>query len=214
VFLVVDKGKLASSATPIVKASDYQSWMQAQELVPAASRRAELLKEAAAREIEQIRAKAYAEASAAARADFAATIVETTSRIEAAFVGLEARIVNTVLNAVQQILGEMDDIELMKRLIRRVLTQTRSHKSLRLRAAEADFEIVKTALGEVLKEFPDVDFIDIVKDARCERDTCVLESDYGAIDASIATQITAIRRGLVDSFVGKRRPAVGAQPQE
>jgi type III secretion protein L len=185
----------------------FEEMLSAQDLLSNAQQHADAIKRAARAEIDAFKHKAYLEACESARNDVAAAMTATTAHMEAAFVGLEARIANTVLQALQQILGEMTDSKVMSHLIRRVLAQSRSYKSLRLRVAAADFEIVKNELADILRDFRDVEFIDILKDTQRPKGTCVLETEHGAIDASLNVQLAAIKRSLVDAFVGKREQA-------
>jgi type III secretion protein L len=114
------------------------------------------------------------------------------------------RIVNTVMQALQQILHQIDDRVLMEQLVRQVLGQARSRKDLRLRVAAEDFDRVNQWLPTVLKDYSEVDFVDVLKDPAAPAGTCVLESELGAIDASVDVQLAAIRRGLVNAFIEKR----------
>jgi len=49
------------------------------------------------------------------------------------------------------------------------------------------------------------------KDASAAPGTCVLESEFGAIDASLDVQLAAVRRGLVSAFIDKRVAASAAR---
>jgi type III secretion protein L len=77
--------------------------------------------------------------------------------------------------------------------------------------AAAQFDEVNQWLSGVIKDFPDVEFIDVLKDTNAPAGTCVLESEFGSIDASVDVQLTAVRRGLVSAFVDKRVAAAAAR---
>jgi len=57
----------------------------------------------------------------------------------------------------------------------------------------------------VLVQFPEIEFVDVVKDPAGVPGMCVLESEFGIVDASLDSQIAAVREGLIRAFVGKRR---------
>lgn len=200
----IDKAKLAGATGKIVKAGEFTELVEARRILEEARRYASELKASADAAVAAARKEGYEQGAQQARAELSAAIAETTANIESAFVGLEARIVNTVMGTVQQILREIDDRTLMERLIRRVLAEGRTQKQLRLRVSAAQFDHVNEWLSALLREFPDVEFIDVLKDPAGMPGTCVLESEFGVIDASLDTQLAAVRRGLVNAFVGKR----------
>jgi type III secretion protein L len=188
-----------------VKAAQFTQFTETHQIVSAAQQYAASARSSADAQIVVARKKGYEKGMEEAHAEFATMIVEATARIESAFLGLEGRIVNTVMNALQQVLGEVDERHLMERMVRRVLANARAEKSLRLRVAEAQFDLVNKMLAAILQEFPQIEYIDVVKDPQGSPGTCVLESEYGVVDGSLDNQLAAVRAGLINAFVGKRR---------
>ena len=209
--ILIDKGKLASAATPVVKKQEFSALLEAHEIVAQAHRYGETLKAQMHEQVEAAQRAGYEAGLKEARTDFSTTVVATVAEMETAFARLELRIVNTVMGALQQILGRIDDRTLMEQLVRRVLSQSRQGKQLRLRVAAGQFDEVNRWLSEVIKEFPDIEFVDVLKDATATPGTCVLESEFGAIDASLDVQLAAVRRGLVSAFIDKRVAASTAR---
>lgn len=209
--VLIDKGKLASTAAPVVKKEEFSALLEARDIVTQAHRYGETLKAEMHAQVEAARCAGYEAGMQEARTDFSATVVSTVAEMETAFARLELRIVNTVMGALQQILGRIDDRTLMEQLVRRVLSQSRQGKELRLRVSAAQFDEVNRWLSEVIKEFPDIEFVDVFKDPSAAPGTCVLESEFGAIDASLEVQLAAVRRGLVSAFIDKRVAASAAR---
>jgi type III secretion protein L len=209
--VLIDKGKLASASTPVVKKEEFSALLEARDIVAQAHRYGETLKAEMHEQVEAARRAGYEAGMKAARTDFSATVVSTVAEMETAFARLELRIVNTVMGALQQIVGRIDERTLMEQLVRRVLSQSRQGKELRLRVSAAQFDEVNRWLSDVIKEFPDIEFVDVVKDASATPGTCVLESEFGAIDASLDVQLAAVRRGLVSAFIDKRVAASTAR---
>ena len=209
--ILIDKGQLASAGTPVVKKEEFSALLEARDIVARAHRYGEALKADMHEQVEAARQAGYEAGLKEARTEFSATVVSTVAELETAFARLELRIVNTVMGALQQILGRIDDRTLMEQLVRRVLSQARQSKELRLRVAAAQFDEVNRWLSEVIKEFPDIEFVDVLKDSAAAPGTCVLESEFGAIDASLDVQLAAVRRGLVSAFIEKRVAASTAR---
>ncbi len=209
--VMVDVHKLAAATGPVVKRADFAALVEARELVAAARRHADALKAQMQQEIEVARVAGYEAGVQQGRADIAASVAGTVAEMESAFNRLELRIVNTVMGGLQQVLGRLDQRTVMEQLVRRVLNEARDRKQLRLRVASAEYDDVNRWLGTVIKEYPDIDFIDVVKDPQARIGTCVLESEFGAIDASLDVQLAAVRRGLMNAFVDKRVAAAAAR---
>lgn len=209
--VAIDKRKLAAATAAVVKSEEFSALITAQEIVTAAQRHAETIKAEMHDQVEEARREGYEAGSQEARTEFSATVVETVAEMELAFLRLEPRIVNTVMSALQQILGQIDERGLMEQLIRRVLGEARHRKQLRLRVAAVQFDAINQWLAGVLREFPDVEFIDLLKDPAAAPGTCILESEFGAIDASLDVQLAAVRRGLMSAFIDRRVAAAAAR---
>jgi type III secretion protein L len=209
--VMVDVNKLAGSTGPVVKRADFEAMVEAQEIVTAARRHAEALRVRTQEQVEAARVAGYEAGIQEGRADFAASVVTTVAEMESAFNRLELRIVNTVMGGLQQVLGRLEQRAVMEQLVRRVLNEARDRKQLKLRVSSAQYDDVNQWLGTVIKDFPDIDFIDVVKDSRAGVGTCVLESEFGAVDASLDVQLAAVRRGLTSALVDKRVAAAAAR---
>lgn len=210
-WVAIDKVRLARATGKVVKAAEFTQLLSGCELLDEVRRYTRELRASADAEIAAARARGYADGVEEARTELTTLITATTAKLDAAFIGLEARIVNTVMNAIQRILHAIDERELMERLIRRVLAEGRAEKQLRLRVAASQYDDVNRWLDEILREFPQVEFIDVLKDPQGTFGTCVLESEFGIVDASLDRQLSAVRRGLVNAFVAERVAAGGAR---
>lgn len=203
-LLSIDRASLAAGRDVVIKADEFATLVEARETLRLARRAAEQMRATVDAEIEQARRRGYEAGLREARAELSAQIAETKAQLEHSFVSLEGRIVQTVLKAVQQILGHTNDRALLEPLIRRVLAQSNSTTPMRLRVSAEQFDAANDAVASLLKEFPQVEWIDVAKDPNATRGTCVLETEFGVIDGSIDTQLAALRRGLLNAFVGKR----------
>jgi type III secretion protein L len=203
-LLSIDRASLAAGREPVIKADEFATLVEARETLRLARRAAEQMRATVEAEIEQARRRGYEAGMREARAELSTQIAETKAQLEHSFVSLEGRIVQTVLKAVQQILGHTNDRALLEPLIRRVLAQSNSTTPMRLRVSAEQFDAANDAVASLLKEFPQVEWIDVAKDPNATRGTCVLETEFGVIDGSIDTQLAALRRGLLNAFVGKR----------
>lgn len=204
-MILMDRGKLASADGKVIKAHDFAVLTTVQETLANACQRAAEIVALAETERDTALRQGRELGIEQGRADYAATMVEATARMESAFICLEARLVKTVMDALQAVLHEIGERAVMERLVRRTLASSSRTKALRLVVAAQQFEMVNALLAPVLAQFPEIDFVDVVKDPAGVPGKCVLESEFGIVDASLDTQIAAVREGLIRAFVGKRR---------
>jgi type III secretion protein L len=204
----IDKAKLAALDGPVAKAEQFAQLVEARTAVTAAQRYASELAASADATVRDARQAGYDAGMEAARAEFAASLVERSATAASALASLEGRIVNTIMGALRQILRDLDERTVTEGLIRRVLAEAPAdEKHLRLRVAAAQFDAANEMLGAILRDFPQVEFIDVASDADGKPGTCVLESEFGVVDASLETQLAAVRRGLSNALAAKRAQA-------
>lgn len=208
---VIDKQKLAAATATVVKRDDFSALIDSRELIARAHRHYDALKAQMLEQVEAARRAGYEAGMQEARIDFSASVVTTVAEMETAFSRLEMRIVNTVMGALQQVLGRIEQRTVMEQLVRRVLAEARNRKQLSLRVAASQFDEVNQWLSSVIKDFPDIEFVDVLKDPSAQPGTAVLESEFGAVDASLHVQLAAVRRGLVSAFIDKRVAAAAAK---
>jgi type III secretion protein L len=211
--LAIDRQRLARANGAVIPREQFSAMLSAQQLVAEAERHAQSLRAQADAELAAARARGHAQGLEAARTEFAASVVEATARIESAYIGLEARIVNTVMDALQRILGQTGEAERMRSMIRRALAAVEHDKPVRLQVAAADFEVAQRELAALRHEFARVDVVELQKNPQAAPGTCVLESEYGRVDASLETQLAAVRMGLIKAFVGRRDAVTGGEGQ-
>lgn len=209
--VLIDKSKLAAASGVVARHEDFAELVEAGEIVRQAHNYAESLRASMQARVEAATRAGYEAGERTAREDVAAAVTTTVAQMESAFSRLEPRIVNTVMSAVQQILRQTDQRVVMERSVRQLLAQARVEKRLHLRVCAEQFDDVNQWLSGVLKDFPEVEFVDVLKDPAAGYGTCVLESELGSIDASLDVQLAAVRRGLLNAFIDKRVAAAAGR---
>jgi type III secretion protein L len=209
--VIIDKGKLAALSGVVARHEEFAVQAETQQILREAHRYCATLRASMEEQVEAARRAGYEAGERAAREDFAASMTTVVAQMEIAFSRLEMRIVNTVMNALQQVLRQIDQRVVMERLVRQVLAEARGEKRLHLRVCAEQFDDVNLWLSGVLREFPEVEFVDVLKDSAAVYGTCVLESELGSVDASLDVQLAAVRRGLVNAFIDKRVAAAAGK---
>jgi type III secretion protein L len=72
----------------------------------------------------------------------------------------------------------------------------RSQKQAVLKVSPSEARFLRDRVCELTKETPGIEFLEIVSDAHLEPGSCLLETDLGVVDASVAVQIAAVEKSL------------------
>lgn len=92
----------------------------------------------------------------------------------------------------------------MVAVVKGALAVVRNQKQVTLRVlTPSQLDDVRASVNELLAAFPGVGFLDLVPDARLGPDACILESEIGVVEASIAGQLGAIEKAFA-SILGSR----------
>lgn len=201
---------LALPQAGVLKAGDYRLSRSAQALLAEAREDAAALRGSAEAELEAQRRRGYEEGTAQARTEAAALMLETVSRAVDALVDSEDRIIALVGDGVRQVLGELDDLELTRRLARRALAVVRTQKQARLRVSPDLETRVRERIAEITAGFPSVGFLEVVADPRLAAGGCVLETELGVVDAGVETQMAALEQALRRRFGSDTAASGGA----
>jgi type III secretion protein L len=171
-----------------------------------AMRKAEALVRAAEAEVEAVREAARAEGLAAATEEIQDRLFEIAEASVAILAQSEERILDLALQIAERIIGAMPSGDIAAQVTKRSLQLVPLSRFVRLRVAPANVTVVREKLDAVLPAALSQSAVEVVGDARIRDAGCVLETDAGLIDATIESQIAAIRRGLERSL--SRRTAV------
>lgn len=167
----------------------------AQVLVDARAEAAALLASAAAA-AGQIRAEAHAEGAAAAEAEVQDRLFEIAEASVDALSRTEERIVDLALQVAERVMGQLDGQDVVARMALRSLRLAGRSAMVRLRVAPALAEGLRRQLETELSATMQAAAIEVVPDPRVRDHGCIMETDAGLVDATIESQIAAVRRGL------------------
>jgi len=119
------------------------------------------------------------------------TIISSVEFIE----GIESTLVNVVNQSIRKIIGEMEDKERIVAIVRNALNVVRGQQKVTVRVAPADEAAVLEAMAGMTAGGGN-SFMTVIADARLERDSCILESELGVVDASLSTQLKALENAF------------------
>ena len=198
------QGAVQLKPSRVIKARDFGTAQDAQALVTHARAEAERIIAEAKEVFERERARGLAEGREAAKIEMAEQMVETVGKIVEFLGSVEQDMIDIVNRALERILGEIGERELIVMVVKNVLATVRNEKRLTLRVAPDQVPVVKQRLNEILGLYPVIVDVQIVGDGRLSPTGCLLESEIGLVDASLDGQLAALRKSFAKIF-GERR---------
>ncbi len=184
----------------ILPAREYAALVEAEGLIEAAREEAERIRREAEEEYVRRKAEGYDTGLEMGKAEIAERMVEYMGRSAAYFSKVEGVLIDVVMRAARRVIGEFDQKEVVERVVKRALEATRNEGHVTVRVAPALADDLKSRIGNILGEFPRVEFLEVVADSRVPEGGCILETELGFVDASLETQFKAIEKALVNSM--------------
>jgi type III secretion protein L len=184
----------------IIKAREYLSYIEADRIIESAREEGERIVAEARKVYEAEKQRGFEKGLEEGKGIIAERMIETVRKTVDYFASVEETLCDLVVSAIRKIIGEMDNRELMLKVIRNALNLVRNQKQVILRVCPADAPMVQNSINDIIADFPGIGFIDVVADARLKQNGCILESEMGIIDASLDVQLEAIRRSLSRSI--------------
>ncbi|WP_252091014.1 HrpE/YscL family type III secretion apparatus protein [Pseudomonas sp. MWU13-3659] len=181
----------------VLRGNDYEAYLSARELIDAARQRARDIEAQAEGVHEQHRQLGWEAGMEQAGTEQATLIQETRLRCDEYYRKVDQRMSEVVLQAVRKVLGEYPSSDLTLAATREALSLVSNQKNVILHVQPEQVAEVRERIYGVLKEFPEVGYIEVVADARLDQGGCILETEIGIIDASVDGQLAALETALL-----------------
>ena len=106
-----------------------------------------------------------------------------------------------VLKALRKCVDEIGDEELVVQVTKKAMCAVvRNQQQITVRVNSRMVPVVKARMQDVLRDFPSVNFMEVVEDDKLDGRTCVVETAAGTVDASVDAQIAAIEKSIRKHF--------------
>jgi len=203
-FSRIKSGELGLAPGRVIKADDFATAQDARAIIEQAKAEAARIRAEANEVFEREKARGFEDGREAARLEMAEQMIDAVGNIVEYLGTVEHDMVEIVGRAMERILGEIGDKELIIRVVKNALAAVRNEKHLTLRVAPDQVASVKERMNEILALYPIIVDIQVVGDGRLGKTGCILESEIGVIDASLDGQINALKKSFERIF-GERR---------
>ncbi|GEM75438.1 HrpE/YscL family type III secretion apparatus protein [Vibrio sagamiensis] len=184
----------------VLKAQDYTRYLDSQHLVDAANAKAESIIEQAQQAYEAEKQRGYEAGMEQAKIENAQILIETVAKGNQYYLQVENKMTEVVLEAVRKIINTFDDVNTTTRVVKEALYLVSNQKQVILHVHPDQVAEVKENIANVLSEFPEVGYVDVVADSRLKNGGCILETEVGIIDASIDGQLQALKQAMKKQF--------------
>ena len=201
-MLLLKKNELRiDSAKRLVKADEIATLATASEIVAAAEAEAAKIIEDAKRTFAEERQKGYEKGISDGRQEILQQKLDLLDESVKYMETVEREMGAVVMKARRKCVQDIGDDEMVIQVVRRAMaTIVRSQRQITLRVPADKVETVKARMGDILKDYPAVNFTEVLEDPRLTGVSCVVETAAGLVETSIEAQLAAIERSIQKHF--------------
>lgn len=184
----------------VVSAETYQAHVDGEAIIADAKAEAARIIAEAQQEADRLREDGYEQGLRDGEIEMAGKMLETVEKHVEYLSEMEAQVVKIVTKAIRKIIGDLDQHDLVSRVVGKALAVARDQSKAKIRVCPSQLETVRFKIDELLRPYPSLSFVDVISDSRLSLGDCILETDIGVVDASVDVQITAIEQTLENSL--------------
>ena len=201
-MLIIRQGNLQIETTGrLVTRAEAQSIAEAMDVLSAAEKEAEDIRQQAREEFEAQRKLGYDKGLDDSKEEIAIQKLEQVEKSIDYLSSMENKIVEIVLTALKKCVAEIGDKELMVQVVQKAMQAVvRNQQQISLKVSPEMLPTVKERLNEILSKFPGVNYINLMDDPRIKGVSCIIETDAGNVEASLDHQLAAIEKALGKCF--------------
>ncbi|HKE59478.1 MAG TPA: type III secretion system stator protein SctL [Pyrinomonadaceae bacterium] len=188
---------------PVTKRQVVEAKVEAQKIIAKAEQDAAAIRENATAFASETREKAYQEGHEAALLEWNTLLLEAHDKRDYALATVEGDVLRLAVKIAGKIIGRelKRDKATIAEIVANALRHARRNEMITVRVNPAELVAVE-ANREKLDPGGRAHFIDIVGDPRVNAGGCIIESESGAIDAQLETQLRVLERALLTRTAG------------
>jgi len=177
-------------------------------LVDEAQRSAGQIVAEARQAYEDEKRRGYEEGVTLARLEAARMLLAETDLLDRKLADAEAGLADVVVTSVRRLVQDFSDREKAVILVRAALKQMRREKKAELRVSHAQYAELRESIGGLLKEFPEVELVDVVEDPTLVAPQVIVETSIGRVEGDIGRHLDELEAIVADAI---RSAAASAQ---
>jgi type III secretion protein L len=202
VFFIRDYAELSrpDAAGKVIKAKDFWAFKDAERALAEALQKKRQIITSAERAYQAEKQRGYAEGSEEAKLEQSGNMVEIVSQTVEYFGKVETQMVDLVLDAVRKVVNDFDDRQRVSTVVKNCFDLLRNQKQLSLNVHPSQVDYMRGQVEELQRIYPAISHIDVHPDNKLALDACVVESEIGIVEASLAGQVETLRQALSGVF--------------
>ncbi len=180
----------------IIRAAEYGVLTQAEAIIAEAHRQADEIRASGEQAREEEKKRGFAEGLVEAKKRNDQMLLEATIKVVDYLSSAEQSVTKVVLQALEQIVGEMDSHDAVFRIVRLALHGQRGERRVQILVHPTKVKYMTQRLDELRAAHPSIAELHVHSELSLSADGCVIQSELGTIDASLETQLANIRNAL------------------
>lgn len=144
--------------------------------------------------------RGYKNGSTQAKNEVAKLMQQTIVNCNSHYLTLKRDFIEIVMESVNKIISTFDNKELTLATITSSLKRITEQKKIKIYVGAGQLEDVNAQVSELLVAYPDVNYISVHLNNEIKHGGCLIETDLGVIDATIKTQLTALRNEITKCY--------------
>jgi type III secretion protein L len=116
-------------------------------------------------------------------------LVVESQELDRSLANIERDLAKIVAAAVRKIIDNFDDQVRTESVVRAALKQMRREKRAQLRAPTNLCGSLRARIDAIVKDFPEMDLIDVVEDTMLEPTQVIIETSVGRVDGNLSRQL-------------------------
>ena len=185
----------------LVKATEMATVRSAEEIIAAAEADAARIREEAKAAFEEEKKRGYEKGLADGKMEITMQKLDLLESSVQYMESVEDKMCGIVLKALRKCVDEIGDEELVVQVTKKAMRAiVRNQQQITVRVSTRMVPVVKARMQDILKDFPSVNFMEVVEDGKLDDRACVVETAAGTVDASVDAQIAAIEKSIRKNF--------------
>ena len=203
-MLLLKKNKLEiDSAKRLVKADEVATFAKAAEIIAAAEAESSRIAEEAKRAYESERKRGFEDGLAEAKEKILEQKLDLIAESVDYMQSVENEMGGIVMKALRKCVSDIGDETMTVQVVKKAMEAiVRAQRQVTIRVPSDKVQLVKDRMGEILKDFPAVNFTEVIEDPRLTGAACVVETAAGMVESSIDSQLKAIEKSIKKRFKG------------
>lgn len=190
------------AGTHVMPRSEFAAVDESERLLKEAETTCEDIRQKAKQAYEDEKRCGYEDGLAEGRMESIERLLRESSELDRSLINIERDLARLVAECVRKIIMKFDDTTRAEAVVRAALTQMRRERRAELRVSTRLHAHFRTQIDVILKDFPEVELVDVVEDSTLEPDRIILETSIGRVDGNIAKRLDDLE-AVIRSAHGK-----------